>query len=80
MNANEARKITNQNKIKNSRAPKIQEGILESASKGLDSYTLLGKLSEDDAFMLRGMGYKIVYYPQPDSRDPRESDYTTISW
>lgn len=80
MNANEARAISDKNKIKNSRIPKIQEKISEWASKGLYSYSLPGDLSEDDAHLLRNMGYKVVYYPNPDPGDPRSSSYTTISW
>ena len=80
MNANEARVISNKNKIKSSQIPKILEKISEEAKKGLYDYTLLGSIPEDDAFLLRGMGYKIVFYPSPYTNDPRESDCTTISW
>ena len=80
MNAQEARRLSDKNKLKNSRVPQLQEKISESASKGLYSYTLLGSLSEDDAFLLRSMGYKVTHHPNPDPGHPCSSDYITITW
>lgn len=76
MNANEARAISEKNKIKNSRIPVIIEKISEVAHKGKCTYNILEILSEDDAQMLRTMGYKVIYHPG----HPCSRPYYEINW
>jgi hypothetical protein len=80
MNAIEARAISDKNKIKNSRVPAILEKIAEAANKGKHTYNVLETFSDDDAQILRSMGYKVIYYPDPDPGHPCSRPYSEINW
>lgn len=80
MNANEARAISDKNKVIHSRIPYIQTKIVEAARNGRYLIVLHESLSSEDKESLTMMGYKVKYDPNPDPGHPCSMSETTISW
>ncbi len=80
MNAHEARKISDKNKVIHSRIPHIMTKIAEAGRGGRYLVVLHETLSQHDVLALKTLGYTVSYDSNPDPGNICSGPETTITW